>query len=71
MISMNQRYVIVQRPGQQQWAIFDRHLRALCSLPGQPLRWGSRADAEGWLYRCRVVWRSDLVDAPEGWARAA
>lgn len=68
---MNRRYVIVQKPDQPVWGIFDQALGGLCSLAGKSLRWGSRAGAESWLYQCRVVWRSDLVDAPEGWSRAA
>jgi hypothetical protein len=61
------RYAVTPLVGEAGWGIFDRRMRAVCALAGIPLEWGSRTDAEAWLYRCRVAWRRELVPAPDGW----
>jgi hypothetical protein len=64
---MKTRYAVTPLADKPGWGILDRRLRAFCSLAGVPLEWSAQADAEVWLYRCRVAWRGDLVPVPAGW----
>jgi hypothetical protein len=66
-----QRYAVRQLSGALHWGILDRHMGAWCSLADGgcflPLEWKTAEEAQVWLYLCRIVWGSGLVEPPQGW----